>query len=98
MKVIAYLTEPASYTIDLVKNVHLKNNIDFIFLFDKSYTKQLNDLSDNFIFLNKLSLISRFKLLKINYIKYEAIIFNGYDTISFLILLFIHFFLKLKNQ
>ena len=56
MKVIAYLTEPASYTIDLVKSVHLPNHIDYKFLFNnKSYTKQSPKKIDLDIYLNKFS-------------------------------------------
>ena len=38
MKVVVYLTEPATYTIDLVKEIYLPNNISFKFIKSKSYS------------------------------------------------------------
>ena len=91
MKVIAFLTEPASYTIDLVKKVYSPNNIDYKFLVSSSYSNP-NDSEkfDNHLFLNNYSIISRFYLLKQCYKKYDAIIFSGYNSFSFLLLWFIH--------
>lgn len=98
MKVIAYLTEPASYTLDLVKCVHLPNNIDYSFIFDSSYTKpKVNEKANSYTFLNRLSPTKRFKVLKDDYIQYDAIIFNGYDSASFLLLWFVHYFSKVKK-
>ena len=94
MKAIAYLTEPASYTIDLVKSVHLPNRIDYKFLFNKSYTKQSPKKIDLDIYLNKFSIYKCFKILKDDYKNYDIIVFNGYDSLSFILLFIIHIFSK----
>lgn len=92
MKAIAYLTEPASYTIDLVKSVHLPNGIDYKFLFNTSYTNQYQKKINDDIYLNKFSIYRRFKILRDDYKNYDVIIFNGYDSFSFILLLIIHIF------
>ena len=61
MKVIAFLTEPASYTIDLVEKVFLPNQISYKFLLNSSYTKKE---SDEISSLNDLSILNRFKTIK----------------------------------
>ena len=98
MKVIAYLTEPASYTLDLVRCVHLPNNINYSFLFDTSFTKpQSKSAVKDFTFLSRLSISKRFKCLKSDYNQYDAIIFNGYDSVSFLLLWIIHILSNAKK-
>ena len=98
MKVIAFLTEPASYTIDLVKNVHIPNQIFYKYLFNISYTRpNSNEIYDDELFMNKLSFINRFKAIRNDYSAYDAIIFNGYDSVSFLILWCVHVFSKHKK-
>ena len=99
MKVVAYLTEPASYTLDLMLSVHIPNNIDCRFLFNTTHaqSKVANQFKD-FIYLNELSIIKRYQLLKEDYNKNNVIIFNGYDSISFLILWLIHILAKRKKS
>jgi glycosyltransferase involved in cell wall biosynthesis len=98
MKVIAFLTEPASYTIDLVKNVHIPNQISYKYLFNLSYTRpNSNEIYSDDLFLNKLSLIKQFKVIRNDYRTNDAIIFNGYDSISFLFLWLVHVFSKHKK-
>ena len=36
MRVFCYFVEPASYTIDLIVNVHLKQGIEYAFINNKS--------------------------------------------------------------
>lgn len=90
MKIVAYLTEPASYTIDLVKAVHFKNDISVRYLWSKSFSNSQTLFKQSTPFLNQLSLIKRYKLLKKDYKSHDAIIFNGYDSITFLLLWLIH--------
>lgn len=98
MKVIAYLTEPASYTLDLIESVHIPNKISYKFLFNNSeaHSKSADKYSDS-IFLNNLSIIDRYNHLKKDYKKYDALIFNGYDSVAFLLLWVIHIFSKEKK-
>ncbi|MGC6470826.1 MAG: glycosyltransferase family 4 protein [Flavobacteriales bacterium] len=97
MRVIAYLTEPASYTIDLVRSVHEKRSIFYRFLFKNSFTKGSKDSTPHFLFLDDYNLITRFRILKSDYLLHDAIIFNGYDSISFLFLWIIHITSKIKK-
>lgn len=98
MKVIAFLTEPASYTIDLVKNVHIPNHISYKFLFDLSYTRlESNLINNDDLFLNKIPIVSRFQTIREDYINHDAIVFNGYDSVSFLLLWLVHIFSKNKK-
>ena len=87
MKVIAFLTEPASYTIDLAKMVYSPNDINYKFLYSSSYSKPktYNQFNDN-LFLDKKSIISQFKTLKKDYDENDVVLFSGYTSISFLIL------------
>tara|TARA_B100001057_G_scaffold363117_1_gene365782 strand:- start:910 stop:1989 length:1080 start_codon:yes stop_codon:yes gene_type:complete len=98
MKVIVFLTEPASYTIDLVKMVYLPNSINYKFLYTSSYSKpKTSEQFDDNLFLDKLSIISRFKTLKKDYDENDVVLFSGYTSISFLLLWVIHIFSKFKK-
>ena len=98
MKVIVFLTEPASYTIDLARKVYKPNDINYKFLYTSSYSKPkaFEQFEEN-LFLDKLSIISRIKTLKKDYKEHDIIMFSGYTSISFLLLLIIHVFSKHKK-
>ena len=96
MKVVVYLTEPASYTIDLVKKIYLPNNISFRFIKSKSYSNSTKNFPQN-LFLKNLSIFSRFKILKEDYDNFDTIFFSGYNSTTFLILWLIHIFSKNKK-
>ena len=98
MKVIVFLTEPASYTIDLVKMVYSPNGINYKFLYTSSYSKPIIfDQFDDNLFLDKLPILSRFKTLMKDYDTYDHVIFSGYTSISFLLIWIIHVFSKNKK-
>ena len=98
MKVIVFLTEPASYTIDLAKMVYLPNDINYKFLYTSSYSKpKTSEHFDDNLFLDKLSIISRFITLKKDYNENDVVLFSGYTSISFLLLWIIHVFSKHKK-
>ena len=90
MKLVAYLTEPASYTIDLVDKVHRKNDISVRYLWNKSFSNSHIITDESTPYLNHLSLYQRYKLLRDDYRCFDAIVFNGYDSLSFLVLWFVH--------
>lgn len=98
MKVIVFLTEPASYTIDLVKKVYSPNKIDYKFLKKSSYSYPYKSKKiKNKLFINNYSFISKLSLIKKCYIKYDVIIFSGYNSFLFLMLWFVHIFAKIKK-
>ncbi len=97
MKVIVFLTEPASYTIDLAKMVFLPNGVKYKFLYTSSYSKPVTPELDDNLFLDKLSIISRFKALKKDYYENDVVLISGYTSISFLLLWIIHIFSKFKK-
>lgn len=92
MRFIAYLTEPATYTIDLVKHVHEVIDLDYKYLQRQTVVK--TDASEyafnNQIYLDEQSIFSRIKILYNDYKKYDAIVFNGYNRLDFIFLLIIH--------
>ena len=83
MKTFTYFVEPASYTVDLIENIHSKLKIDYIFINDRSeaYT-EINFGNDRF--LSSKSLFSKiyfiYKVLK----EYDIIIINGYNNYVFI--------------
>lgn len=97
MRIVAYLTEPASYTIDLVKKVHLKNDIAVRYLLHNSFSNSMASSERTIPFLSQLSIVKRLKLIKHDYKNFDAIIFNGYDSISFLLLWFVHITQRTKK-
>ena len=52
IKVFTYFVEPASYTLDLIKNIHSKLGIPYIFIKNKSEAKSVTSL-DNQEFLSE---------------------------------------------
>lgn len=99
MKYVAYLTEPATYTIDLVKHVHDQINLDYKYLQRQTVVKTAASEYnfDEQIYLNELSIWSRIKLLYADYQHYDAIVFNGYNRLDFIFLLIIHLFAAKKT-
>jgi hypothetical protein len=63
MKVFAYFIEPASYTLDLINNIHDKLGIDFLFINNTSQVKS-DDSLPNDKFLSNRSWISKIRFLK----------------------------------
>ena len=98
MKVIVFLTEPASYAIDLIEKVYMPNNIEFKFLSSYSYSKpKISESFNDNLFINKLSIIRRFKSIKKDYLENDIILFSGYSSFSFIILWLIHTFSNVKK-
>ena len=83
MRIFCYFVEPASYTIDLIKNIYEKHNIDYLFF--KSTTFSRSNIISKAIFLDNLSIINRLKLLISNYRNNDLIIINGYNNYTFFI-------------
>jgi glycosyltransferase involved in cell wall biosynthesis len=90
MKIISYLTEPASYTLDLIDKVHSKVGIDYKFLQRKTSAKSSHAIISKSIFLNELFIFKRIWSIAKDYKKYDIIVFNGYDRLDFIFLLIIH--------
>ena len=87
----SFFTEPASYTLDLVDNVYDKMSIDYCFL--NSHSKAYKNFSDrNNIFLDQMRIADRIKYLLYVIRKYDIIIFNSYDTLSFVFIFLINVF------
>ena len=83
MKVFCYFVEPASYTIDLVKNVHVKHNIDYCFINEKS-TAETTD-SINVVYLSQLSFLAKFWFVFNIWKSYDLVIINGYNNYPFIL-------------
>ena len=74
MKVFCYFVEPASYTLDLAKNVYDKNNIDYCFIKTTSLV-QSDEKSDKVFLDKKLLLIPSNELI-------NSIIFDSQLPVS----------------
>ena len=91
MKVYGFFTEPASYTLDLIDNVYDIMSIDYCFL--NSHSKAYASFKrKKYVFLDKMRIVDRIKHLLYVRRKYDIIIFNSYDTLSFFFILLINVF------
>lgn len=97
MKIVSFLTEPASYTIDLISKVHNPLEIDYRFL-QKKTTARTDSFLSSSMFMSDYNWLKRFSILKDDYKYYDVIIFNGYDRLDFIFLLFVHFFSANKKN
>ena len=91
MKVYGFFTEPASYTLDLIDNVYDTMSIDYCFLNSHSEA-YANFKGEKNIFMNQMRIVDRIKHLLYVRKKYDIIIFNSYDTLSFFFILLINIF------
>ena len=97
MKVFTYFVEPASYTIDLIVNVHSKQGIGHAFINSKSEAIT-NEFLESPIFLSNLSLIQKIKFIRSTRIKNDFVIINGYNNYVFILtFLFNIFSINKKN-
>ena len=83
MRVFCYFVEPASYTIDLAKNVYDKNDIDYCFI--KSYSLVKSELKSSKTFLDKFSVIQKIKYVFSTFKNHDFIIVNGYNNYPFIL-------------
>ncbi len=86
MKIIAYLNEPAKYTVALTEEVYKKLDVEYYY--DLRNT-QHNNKNFDFQFLSEMNFIRRWQLYYKNWRKSDLIISNGYlfdwFVISFLL-------------
>ena len=90
MRIFCYFVEPASYTLDLIKNVY--NNIQIDHCFINSHTFAKSDFTTEQVFLDRLSFFSKFKFLISVYTNYDIIIVNGYNNYCFFITFILNLF------
>ena len=90
MRVFCYFVEPASYTLDLAKNVYDKNDIDYCFI--KSYSLVKSELKSSKTFLDKFSVIQKIKYVFSTFKTHDLIIVNGYNNYPFILTFLFNFF------
>ena len=83
MKVFCYFVEPAIYTLDLAKNIYVKNNIDYGFINSNTLVKSEEKTAK--IFLDNLTFFSKLKFLITTYNNNDFIIVNGYNNYPFIV-------------
>lgn len=84
-KVFAFLTEPASYTVDRNLKIYNPLGVDYCYMHGDSDAK--NSIEEgNITILQNLSVRQRLSYMHKVLIKYDIIIFNGYTGILFLTL------------
>ena len=84
MKVFTYFVEPASYTIDLIVNVHSKQEVEYAFIKRKSEVKTREPLA-SVTFLSNLSLTQKIKFIRSIRKEYDFVIINGYNNYVFIL-------------
>ena len=83
-KVFTYFVEPASYTLDLIRNVHSKLDISFVFIKSKSEAKS-KQLIKKDVFLAERSLSQKMAFVYNVWKKNKLIIINGYNNYPFVL-------------
>ncbi|MEE2700024.1 MAG: glycosyltransferase family 4 protein [Bacteroidota bacterium] len=95
MKVFCYFIEPASYSVDLAKQIYEKNNIDYCFIYSTSLVKSAT--KSNEVFLQNKSLLDKLAFVLEVFRKYDFIIVNGYNNYVFIITFLLNFFCLKKR-
>ena len=95
MKLFCYFVEPASYTLDLVRNIHSKNQIDYCFI--KSYSLAKSDKNSDKVFLDRMSFMTKLRFIISTYRYNDFIIINGYNNYVFVITFLLNFFSSKKR-
>ena len=90
-KVFTYFVEPASYTLDLITNVHSKLDISFVFIKSKSEAKSI-ELIKKDICLSELSLYLKIFFVYNVWKSNKLIIINGYNNYPFFLSFIFNFF------
>ena len=90
MKVFCYFVEPALYTLDLAKNIYVKNNIDYGFINSNTLVKSEEKTAK--IFLDNLTFFSKLKFLITTYNNNDFIIVNGYNNYPFIVTFILNLF------
>lgn len=90
MKIFCYFVEPASYTLDLAKNVYNKNKIDYCFI--KSNTLVKSNLKSNKEFLSKMSIFDKIRFIIKIFKENNMIIVNGYNNYPFILTFILNIF------
>lgn len=95
MNVFCYLVEPASYSIDLVKNIYNKKGIDFCFIKSSSLAKSSETIKS--VCLDKLSILAKLKFIYQKHKESKLIVINGYNNFPFFLSFLLNFFTKNKK-
>ena len=95
MKIFCYFIEPASYTLDIARNIYDKKRINYCFL--KSTTLAVSESKSNKTFLDKLPFFRKFIFIYSQFQKNNFIIINGYNNYPFVLTFLLNFFFSNKK-
>ena len=84
MKIFTYFVEPAIYSLDLIKNIHDKQGIQYCFIKNYSEAKSDSKIANN-LFLSKRSFLSKIKFIYKIWRENKLIIINGYNNFPFIV-------------
>lgn len=90
-KIFTYFVEPASYTLDLIKNVHSKLDISFVFINSKSEAMS-DELIKKDSFLSERSFFDKIAFVYNIWKNNKFIIINGYNNYPFVLNFVFNFF------
>lgn len=97
MRVFCYFVEPASYTVDLIKNIHSKQSIDYAFIHDKSFATSKKEKLIKETYLSRFSLFKKIRYIFNIWRDYNFIIINGYNNYPFLFTFLFNIFSSKKK-
>jgi glycosyltransferase involved in cell wall biosynthesis len=84
MKIFTYFVEPAIYSLDLIKNVHDKQGIQYCFIKNYSEAKSESKIANN-LFLSNRNFLSKIKFIYTIWKENKLIIINGYNNFPFVV-------------
>lgn len=84
MRVFTYFIEPASYTLDLISNVHNLLGFNIAFIRRRTEVKDSSQQTKGFFFLSDKSIFSKMWYIYSVWVKNDLIIINGYNNYVFL--------------
>jgi glycosyltransferase involved in cell wall biosynthesis len=96
MKIFTYFVEPATYSLDLIKNIHNKQGIQYCFIKNYSEAKSESKVANN-LFLSKRDFLSKIKFIYTIWKENKLIIINGYNNFPFIITFILNFIFSEKK-
>ena len=90
MKVFCYFVEPASYTLDLARNIYDKSGVDYCFI--NSNTSAFTNNLTSKPFLDSFSFFRKLYYVFLQFERNNFIIINGYNNFPFILTFFFNIF------
>lgn len=93
-KIFAFLTEPASYTVDRNVNVFVHKRIDYCYINSKSEAKSIISVEGVKDILSEMTLYQKIRYIQNVLRTYDKVIYNGYANFCFLIVFLLNYWYR----